>query len=163
MSLVVDGKSVETKPLRVTVDPEVSLTEVERKRMFDMAMEMHELQRRVERRQQRDRRAQPPDSGRPKTIDGRSDLPADVKSSFESVDKELIEMTAKLAPPAGGRGGGGGGGGGGRGGAADSRVARLAQAKNGLMGGMPATAQTLTPTSAPRRKCRRRSKRRRRC
>ena len=49
VALVVDGKTVETKPLQVTADPEVALTEVERKKMFDMAMEMHELQRRATR------------------------------------------------------------------------------------------------------------------
>ena len=37
----------DTRPLRVAGDPEISLTEVERKRMYDMAMEMHDLQRRV--------------------------------------------------------------------------------------------------------------------
>jgi hypothetical protein len=63
-----------------------------------------------------------------------------VKSTFESVDTSLLEMTAKLAPPQAGRGGGGGGGRGGA--AADTPVARLGQAKNGLMGGMPATSQT---------------------
>ena len=47
VSLVVDGKSIETRPLRVMADPEVSLTEAERKRMYDMAMEMHDYQRRV--------------------------------------------------------------------------------------------------------------------
>ena len=47
VSLIVDGKTVDTKPLRVIDDPEVVLTSVERKRMFDMAMEMHALQPRV--------------------------------------------------------------------------------------------------------------------
>ena len=47
IALVVDGKTVDTKTLRVTDDPEVLLTSVERKRMFDMAMEMHALQPRV--------------------------------------------------------------------------------------------------------------------
>ena len=47
VSLVVDGKTMETKPLRVMADPEVVLTEVERKKLFDMAMEMHELQSRA--------------------------------------------------------------------------------------------------------------------
>ena len=42
VSLVVDGKTIETKPLRVDDDPEVVLTAVERKQMFDMAMEMHD-------------------------------------------------------------------------------------------------------------------------
>ena len=71
-------------------------------------------------------------------------MPPDVKAGLESTDKSLLELTAKLAPPLTGRGGGGGGagGGGGRGGAADSPLARLNQAKAGLMGGMPATSQT---------------------
>jgi hypothetical protein len=142
VSLVVDGKVVDTKRLRVAVDPEVSLTEVERKRMFDMAMELHELQRRVGdiNTMIAALNRQMPDVS--KTIAGRADLPPDVKTSFEAVDNELIELTAKFAPPAGGRGFGGGGGGGGRGAVADNPVSRLAQAKNGLMGAMPATAQT---------------------
>ena len=47
VALVVDGKTVDTKPLRVMADTEVVLTEVERKRLYDMAMELHELQRRA--------------------------------------------------------------------------------------------------------------------
>ena len=45
VALVVDGKTVDTKPLKVAADPEVGLTAIERKKMYDMAMEMHELQR----------------------------------------------------------------------------------------------------------------------
>ena len=114
--------------------------------MYEMAMEMHDLQRRVSDVNSAFTAVNRQIPAVQKTIEGRSDLPADVKASFESVDQALLEMTAKLAPPVGGRGGGGGGGaaaGGGRGGAADSPVARLTQAKAGLMGGMPATAQTL--------------------
>jgi hypothetical protein len=47
VSLIVDGKTVETRPLRVVADAEVALTPIERQRMFDMAMEMHELQKRA--------------------------------------------------------------------------------------------------------------------
>jgi hypothetical protein len=139
VALVVDGKPIETRPLRVMADPEVSLTDVERRRMFDMAMEMHDYQRRVSdvNRAFTAINRQIPDIQ--KAIEGRGDLPAEIRTTFESVDKSLLEMTAKLAPPAGGRGGGGGG----RGGAADTPLARVNQAKNGLMGGMPATAQTL--------------------
>ena len=39
VALIVDGKSMDTKPLRVNADPEVVLTEVERKKLYDMAME----------------------------------------------------------------------------------------------------------------------------
>jgi hypothetical protein len=45
VALVVDGKTVDTKPLKVAADPEVGLTAVERKKLHDMAMEMHELRR----------------------------------------------------------------------------------------------------------------------
>src|SRR5205823_7806661 len=44
VALVVDGKTVDTKPLRVVDDPEVVLTSVERRKMYDMAMEVHALQ-----------------------------------------------------------------------------------------------------------------------
>ena len=47
VALIVDGKTIETKPLRVMADKEVVLTEAERKRLFDMAMELHGLQRRA--------------------------------------------------------------------------------------------------------------------
>jgi hypothetical protein len=140
VSLIVDGKSIETRPLRVMTDPEVSLTEADRKRLFDMAMELHDLHRRVSDVNSALTAVNRQIPSVQKTIEGRADLPGDVKASFESVDKSLLEMTAKLAPPVGGRGGGGGGG---RGGAADTPVARLTQAKNGLMGGMPATTLTL--------------------
>ena len=137
VALVVDGRVIETKPLRVIADPEVALTDAERRRMFDMAMDLHELQRRVA-----DVNSaitalnrQMPDVS--KAMASRTDLPADLKTSFDAVDEELLELTAKLAPPAGGRFGGGG-----RSGTPDTAMARLAQAKNGLMGGMPATAQT---------------------
>jgi hypothetical protein len=138
VSLVVDGKPVETGPLRVLADPDVSLTEAERKRMYDMAMELHDLQRRVGDVNSTLAAINRQIPAIQKTIESRSDLPADVKSTFETVSKSVTETTARLAPPAGGRGGGGGG----RGGAPDTPVARLNQAKAGLMIGMPATSQT---------------------
>ena len=75
-----------------------------------MAMEMHELQKRVSDVNSAFTAVNRQIPAIQKTMEGRSDLPADVKTSFESADKSLLEMTAKLAPPAGGRGGGGGGG-----------------------------------------------------
>jgi photosystem II stability/assembly factor-like uncharacterized protein len=148
VSLVVDGKTIETKPLRVLGDPEVVLTSVERKKMFDMAMEMHDLQRRAA---ETANVLGPINQQLPeiaKTIASRTDVPADVKSSFEAFNKEMTAAMQRFAAAAGGGGrggGGGGGGGGGRGGggAEPNPLARIAVAKNGLMAGMPATAQTL--------------------
>jgi hypothetical protein len=141
VELIVDGKTADSKPLRVAADPEVVLTAVERKRMFDMAMEMHDLQRRgieagnllapINR--------QMPELA--KAVASRSDLPADIKSAFEALNKELTETMTRFAALAGG--GGRGGGGGGRGGAgADNPLARVGQAKTGLMAGMSVTEQT---------------------
>jgi photosystem II stability/assembly factor-like uncharacterized protein len=150
VSLVVDGKVVDTKPLRVMADPEVALTDLERKRLFDMAMEMHELQRRVT----AVAAALAPFNTRmtelAKELANRSDIPADVKANFEAVNKALAAVTPKFAA-GGGRGGFGAGGqvaggqpGAGRGaGTPQSVLARLGQAKNGLMGGMWPTEQTL--------------------
>jgi hypothetical protein len=140
VALVLDGKTVATKPLRVQSDPEVVLTEGERKKLFDMAMEIHALQTRA---------AEAANQLSPFTarlaeltteLSNRNDVPADVKSQVEALSKEASTLGPQLTPPAGfGRGGGGGG----RGGAPDTPAARAAQAKNGLMGGMWPTEQTL--------------------
>src|SRR3990172_5068621 len=122
-----------------SADPEVALTDLERKKMFDMAMEMHELQRRgtdlAVNVQTLSRQA----ADIATALGSRADVPAEVKASFEAFNKELATLTPKFAAPTGG------GGGGGPGGAptGDQPLARAAQAKNGLMGGMPATEQTM--------------------
>jgi hypothetical protein len=114
---------------------------VERKRLYDMAMELHELQRRGTdiantlaplTRQMTELNA---------AMSSRSDIPADVKSSFDAFNKELTALAAKVTPPAGGRGFGGGGGG--RGGAVDNVITKLGQAKNAMMAGMWPTEQTI--------------------
>ncbi len=141
VALIVDGKTVDTKPLKVAVDPEVALTAIERKKMFDMAMEMHELQRLA---------TQVSGAITPlnlrlvelsKEIAGQKEFPADVKGSVEALLKEVGTIAPKFAQAAGGRGGAGGGG---RGGAADSSIlTKIGQAKNGLMGGIWPGEQTM--------------------
>jgi hypothetical protein len=146
VALVVDGKTVGTRPLRVMADPEVVLTDAERRRLFDMAMEMHDLQKRGAEIAGQIAPFTTRMSELEKEIGGRSDLPADVKSSFESLNKELTALVARFQAGGGGRGGRGGGGGGGRGGGpgdANNPFARAAQAKNGLMAGMWPTELTM--------------------
>src|SRR4029453_17084784 len=103
--LVVDGKSVDTKSLRVTDDPDVLLTQVERKRMFDMAMEMHALQPRVNERGAAHPSLTRQVSELTTTLGTRSDVPAEVKTSVESLSKELASQAPKHPAPGGGRGG----------------------------------------------------------
>ena len=165
VSLVVDGKTIDTKPLKVVADPDVALTVVERKKLYDMAMEMHELQRVANDFSG----ALTPLNTRMgeigKEIASRNDIPADVKASVEGFTKELAAVVPKFAAGGGGRGGGGGGGqpspaatagqaGGGAAAAAGqagqaapvpppvSVAARITQAKNGMMGGMWPTSLT---------------------
>jgi hypothetical protein len=149
ISLIVDGKTVDTKPLKVTDDPEVVLTQAERKRQYDMAMEMHALQPRANEAAAAFGNLNRQITELGTTIAGRNDVPADVKASFDSFKTELTAMAPRLAAPQGGRGGGGGGRGN-----SDAIVAKIGQAKNGLMGGMAvgeqanrayAEAKALTP------------------
>jgi uncharacterized protein len=138
VSLVVDGKTVDTKTLRVNDDPDVVLTSVERKRMFDQAMEMHTLQARLVDAATAHRSLAQQITQLATRLNDRSDVPGDVKSAFDAVKKDVDALATKLAIPAGGRGGGG------RGAAAESLLARLGQAKNGLMAGMAPGEQTTT-------------------
>ena len=141
VTLMVDGKTIETKPLRVQADPEVVLTSLERKKMFDMAIEMHELQRRGTEigNQLTPINMQMPEVA--KAVADKGDIPADVKASVEAFQKEMNAAIQRFAAAAGG--GGRGGFGGGRGGGNDqpNPLARAGVAKAGRMGGMPVTAQ----------------------
>ena len=137
VSLVVDGKVVDTKPLRVNDDPEIVLTSVERKRMFDMAMEIHALQPRVADASAAHASLARQASELAGALGGRSDVPAEVKSSFDAFNKELTALAPKLTAPQGGRGGGG------RGGATESLLAKVGQAKAGLTAGMTPGDQTV--------------------
>jgi hypothetical protein len=135
VALIVDGKTIETRPLRVTDDPEVVLTSAERKRMFDMAMEIHALQPRVNEAATAHASLTRQMTELAATIGARTDVPSDVKASFEALNKELAGLAPMLTVPQG-RGGGGGRG------ANESLSAKVGQAKNGLTAGMTPGDQT---------------------
>jgi photosystem II stability/assembly factor-like uncharacterized protein len=138
VSLVVDGKTVDTKALRVNDDPDVILTSLERKRMFDQAMEIHALQPRLIDAATAIGSLTRQMAELTTTLGTRGDVPADVKASFDAFNKELTTLAPKLTLPQGGRGGGGG-----RGGASESLATKLGQAKNGLMAGMSPAEPTI--------------------
>ena len=136
VALVVDGKTVDTKPLHVTDDPEVALTSAERKRMFDLATEMHELQKHVTEAMAAQQSLSRQLTDLAEAIRSRSDMAGDVRTQAESLTKDVAALTPKFTVPQG-RGGGG------RGAENPSLVIRIGQAKTGLMGGMPVTEQTM--------------------
>jgi hypothetical protein len=154
VALMVDGKAVETKPIRVTGDPEVALTEAQRKQLYDMANEMHELQKRTTEAASGLAALNRQITQLATDMAGKTDVPADVKAAFESLKTDAAAMTPKL-PVAAAGGGRGGGGGGGRGAADISVVGKIGQAKNGMQGGMWPNSMTMkayadSKTDAPK-------------
>jgi hypothetical protein len=101
-----------------------------------MAMELHDLQRRATDLANAFAPLNRQVAELATTMDGRSDIPADVKASFAAFHKDVTALAPKLNAPAG-RGGGG------RGGATDNLLTQIGTTKNGLMGGMWPTEQTL--------------------
>jgi len=138
VALVVDGKTTDSKPLRVAGDPEVVLTDAQRKQLYEMATEMHDLQKRAT-----DAAAGVASLNRQVTqltqdLASKSDIPADIKTSLDSLKAEVVALGAKLP-----LGGGAAGRGGGRGAADTSVLGRIGQAKNGMSGGMWPTSITM--------------------
>jgi hypothetical protein len=140
VALAVDGKTVETRPLHVTTDPEVALSEPQRKQLFDMAMEMQGLQKAALEAAAGVASLNRQIAELGDSVSGNANIPADVKSQFDAVKSETSALMPKLPLAAGG---GRGGGGGGRGGVDTSLTGRIGQAKNGLMGGMWPTSVTM--------------------
>jgi len=130
VALVVDGKTVDTKPMKVTTDPAQQMTAVEQKRYYDMAMELHDLQKRAS---EMSNALGPLYTNMLEVagkIGGMSNVPAAVKSQFDAANKEFDGIRVKFGvpPSLGGAAPGGGGGGGGRGGPPPANPADLAAA-----------------------------------
>src|SRR5262249_15437166 len=129
--LMVDGRAVDSKSLKVVDDPEMILTSVERKRQYDAAMELHALQARVTDATTAHASLVRQLNELATTLGTRNDVPADVKASFDAVKKDVDALTPKLGQQQGGRGGGGGGRGNN-----ENINGKIGQAKNAYMGGM---------------------------
>jgi hypothetical protein len=130
VALVVDGKTVETKPMKVVTDPALQLSAAQQKQYYDTAMELHDLQRRA---------GEMTNALGPfhtqmlevaGKIGGMSNVPAAVKTQFDAATKEFDGIRVKFGvpPTLGGAAPGGGGGGGGRGGGPPANPADLAAA-----------------------------------
>ena len=80
------------------------LTSADRKRQYDMAMEMHALQPRITEVGTAFGSLNRQVNELTTTAASRSDVPADVKGQLESFKKELDALAPRLALPQGGRG-----------------------------------------------------------
>jgi hypothetical protein len=101
VALVIDGKTIETRPLKVADDPDVVLTSADRKRQYDLAMEMHALQPRVTEAGTAFGSLNRQVNELTTTAASRSDVPADVKGQLDAFKKELDGLAPRLAIPQG--------------------------------------------------------------
>ena len=140
VNLLVDGKVVDTKPIKVSADPDNQLTDLQRRRYSDVVTDLHDMQRRG----QETANALTPFFTQMNDIAAKlpamDSVPADVKAQFETLNKEFATVRARFgiaAPAAAGAGPGGGGGGGGRGGGApadpNNVLARLGTVKTQIL------------------------------
>jgi hypothetical protein len=155
VALVVDGKTVETKPLTIVMDPQVQLTAAQRMAWNKSAMELHAAQQagtdvaaKLTTLLGEVRKAKA-------KLDSMPDASADVKAQFTAFQTEFDAMRVKLGVGVPAFGGGFGGGGGGGGGAAAANavpnaLALVGAAKGNMLGewAVPGEGQTRQATSA---------------
>jgi hypothetical protein len=150
VSLMIDGRAVDTKPLRIIMDPQVQFN---RARWQEIVMDLHELQRRGTEVGGRLNLMHPDIASIAARLPSMTNVPAAVKTQFDAFNREYEAVRVKFGVPAGdggggggrggrgggggrgGRGGGGGGGGGrggGGGGGADNILGRTGSIKNAI-------------------------------
>jgi hypothetical protein len=135
VALVAGGRTLDSKPMRIVMDPEARLAGADRSRWNTIALELHDAQRRGNEVQATLNQLHPQMTDVAGKIGAAANVPANVKSQFEALNRDYEAVRVKfgvpVAAPAAGRGGGGGGRGGG---AADQNVlGRLGAAKNAIM------------------------------
>jgi photosystem II stability/assembly factor-like uncharacterized protein len=135
VALVEGTKTLDSKPLKIGFDPDVKFAVGEHERYNAMVTDLHSIQRRGTEAASALNSLYPQMTDAAKKVSENSSIPANVKSQFESLQKEFDAARKKFgvplnAGPAGGRGGGGG-----RGGAVDpdNVLARTSALKNSLM------------------------------
>jgi hypothetical protein len=118
VALVAGGKVVESKPMKVVGDPDVKFAAGEAERYNTIVADLHNMQRRAVNVAAALNTLHPQMADVAKKVSENSAIPANVKTQFESLNKDYEAVRKKFgvptnAPPAAaGRGGGGGGRGG---------------------------------------------------
>ncbi|MEZ5320205.1 MAG: hypothetical protein R2752_22575 [Vicinamibacterales bacterium] len=136
VALMVDGKAVDSKPMRVALDTAFQMTDAQRKRYFDTVSDLHEMQRRGTDMARALNDLYPQIEEIKGKIGGMSNVPDAVKGQFASAVTDFDAIREKFGVPvqAGGGGRGGRGGGRGGGGGNDNNVlARAAGVKGDIM------------------------------
>ena len=147
VTLMVDGKAYETKPMKVVLDPELQMNDVQRKKYYDTVMDLHDMQRRGEEMTAALGPMYTQMNDVAEKLKTANNVPAPVKTQFDALKKEFDAVRVKFgvpggaAPAGGGRGGGGAAGGGRGGGRGGGGAAGGAGAAGGGAGAAAAGAQ----------------------
>jgi hypothetical protein len=125
VTLMVDGQAIETKPIKIAADPEIQMTDVQRKRYNDILMDLHDMQRKGVPVQQALNSLYSQMTDVAAKVKEATNMPAAAKTQFEAFSKEFDAVRVKFGvpPPAPGGGRGVGGGAGGRGAAGGAAAA----------------------------------------
>ena len=134
VALVAGGRTLDSKPMRIVMDPAARLAGAERSRWNAITMELHDAQRRGNEVQASLNTLHPQMTDIAGKIGGMANVPAAVKSQFEALNRDYEAVRVKFGVPSGPAAGRGGGGGGRGGGAADNALGRVATTKNAIMG-----------------------------
>ncbi len=110
VTLVVDGKDVATKPVRVSGDTDMPMTDAERKTWYDTAMGLHELQRVANDAAEAVTALGTQVTALEALVKSAASVPAEGKSALGEAGKTLADLRRRLGVGQGGPGGGGFGG-----------------------------------------------------
>jgi len=138
VTLVVDGQDVATKPVRVTGDKDMPMTDAERKTWHDTALGLHELQRIANAAAEAVTTLFTQVNAAEALMKTAANLPAAAKTALADVNTKLADLRRRLGV---GQGQGQGGGGGGFAGQQGNLRGQLGQTKGQIMG------STSTPTA----------------
>ena len=140
VTLVVDGKDVATKTVRVSGDKDMPMTDAERKTWHDTALNLHDLQRLANTAGETVNTLATQLTAAESLVKAASNAPASAKSALADANTKLADLRRRLGlnQPQGG-----GGGGGGFGGQQQNVRGQLGQVKGQLMGStsMPTAQQ----------------------
>ncbi|MDO8677241.1 MAG: glycosyl hydrolase [Acidobacteriota bacterium] len=138
VTLVVDGKDVVTKTVRVNGDKDMPMTDAERKTWHDTGLGLHELQRVANAAAEAVTTLGTQVTAAEAMIKTAANVPPAAKTSLADINTKLTDLRRRLGV---GQGQGGGGGGGGFGGQQGNVRGQVGQVKGQIMG------STSTPTA----------------
>jgi hypothetical protein len=140
VTLVVDGKDVATKTVRVNGDKDMPMTEAERKTWHDTALNLHDLQRVANSAAETVNTLEKQLSAAEALMKSASNAPAAAKTAIGDANTKLADLRRRLGLN---QQQGGGGGGGGFGGQQGNVRGQLGQVKGQIMGStsMPTAQQ----------------------